>query len=321
MNQIFKDWTASIDLSKTRIDRFPSYIILCGGPISNTLGVNKSCRDAFLRYIKQHNVSFISNVLLAEEVFSYFEHADKYGDLLSFEKDLATLSSLTVIISESPGSIAELGSFSILPPVKDKLLVVLNQDNANQESFIWRGPILYLKNKAEKSGKSNPISIYNWSGSDENSINQLNDSDAGDLATRIEILLAEVQKTSIFKKNEASHIMLLIIDILNIVQLATYDDIHFLLEKFGINSPHIKTKRYISLLFSLKMLVRQDYGHNVFYISPPSAPWITWAYASGAKIRDAARWRTMFLEFIEINQPNRYGALRSYFSSASSIQG
>ena len=123
--------------------RFPGFILLCGGGISEAGGAFKSCRDIFLSHIRSHDCSFRDKVVLAEQVFQYFKHS-AYKDLLRFEQDLAGLSSLTVIFSESAGSIAELGSFSVLKPIQDRLLVVMHEDDADKESFIWRGPACYL---------------------------------------------------------------------------------------------------------------------------------------------------------------------------------
>ena len=122
---LYNEWLSSIDLAKTRVIRFPSLIFLCGGGISNNSERFKSWRDIFYRHISQNDSSFKENVVLAEEIFRYFEHS-AYHDLLHFEQDLAALSSLVVLLSESPGSIAEFGSFAVLRTIQDRLLVVLH---------------------------------------------------------------------------------------------------------------------------------------------------------------------------------------------------
>ncbi|MDP2046074.1 MAG: retron St85 family effector protein, partial [Deltaproteobacteria bacterium] len=148
IHDIFKEWTSSIDLGKTQVVRFPSLIFLCGGPISEIPENFESCRDIFYKYINKSHYPFREKVLLVEKVFSYFKHS-AYRDLLRFETDLAELSALTVIFSESPGSIAELGALAVLKPVREKLLVVIHEDDGDKESFIWRGPVLFLKGLAE----------------------------------------------------------------------------------------------------------------------------------------------------------------------------
>ena len=227
IDSIYSECISSIDLTGTRVVRFPSLILLCGGPVSQETSVFKSCRDIFYQHVKHSETClFRDNVILAENIFCYFEHSS-YNDLISFEKDLAELSSLTVIFSESPGSIAELGSFSVLPKVQDRLLVVLHEDDAFKESFIWRGPALYLKNNAKENGKLDPISIYNWQKlkKDDGIVEQSDFSDAEALSESIVKILTEFPKTAAFKKDQVGHVMLLVLDLLNIIHLATIEEI------------------------------------------------------------------------------------------------
>ena len=71
---------------------------------------------------------------------------------------------MTIVFSESPGAIAEIGSFSVLENIKDRLLLVLHEEDAKRsDSFIWKGPVTYLKVMAKNKGNDNPIYVYNWS--------------------------------------------------------------------------------------------------------------------------------------------------------------
>ena len=65
-----------------------------------------------------------------------------FSNLIDFEKSLAGITSLVVIILESAGSIAELGAFSQLPELKNKLIVVVREEyvsGKNSNSFINLG--------------------------------------------------------------------------------------------------------------------------------------------------------------------------------------
>ena len=321
--KIYKEWISAVDLTKTRIVKFPSFIFLCGGPISNEQGKFLSCRDIFYSFINKNSCSFRENIIRAEEVFKYFEHSD-YQDLLRFESDLAELSSLTVLFSESPGSIAELGSFVVLNTIQERLLVVMHQDDAYQESFIWRGPALFLKNLAKSNGKENPITIYNWQKKkDDNGYFNTEDfSDAIDLAETIEAIISKRPKTVSFREDQLGHIMLLIICFLKIVQIATFDEIVFILKGLGIKKlTKLKTvKQYLSLLKSLGLIVLKPYGNYVFYLSAPQSDWFSWGYdTKTAKIRDDDHWATQFIEFYKDNQKEKVRALRSYLKSTGQI--
>jgi len=319
--KIYTEWISAVDLTKTRIVKFPSFIFLCGGPISNDQEKFLSCRDIFYSYIKKNSCSFRGNIIRAEEVFKYFEHSD-YQDLLRFESDLAELSSLTVLFSESPGSIAELGSFAVLKTIQDRLLVVMHQEDAHRETFIWRGPVLFLKNLAKSNGKEDPITIYNWQKKKEGNeyFDTGNFTDAEDLTETIESIISKQPKTVSFSKNQLGHIMLLIICFLKIVQLATLEEIIFTLNGFGIDQELKTVKQQLSLLKSLGLIALKPYRNYEFYIAAPQSNWFSWGYdTKTAKIRDPDRWTTQFIEFYKYNQKEKFRALRSYLKSTGQI--
>lgn len=169
-----------------------------------------SCRDIFLNHILCKNYPFSSQIILAEEIFTYFNHSS-YKDLLTFEEDLADLSSLTVIFSESPGSIAEFGSFSVLDSIRDKLLVVLHENDTDKESFIWRGPAMHLIERAKKYSRENPITIYNWKAKTRtpSHMNIEDFSDAEDLADMINAFVKSRPKIVSFQPDDHGHIVTL----------------------------------------------------------------------------------------------------------------
>lgn len=237
--------------------------------------------------------------------------------------DLAELSSLTVLFSESPGSIAELGSFAVLNTIQKRLLVVMHQDDANQKSFIWRGPVLFLKNIAELNRNENPITIYNWQKDKDDTGHFINGdfSDAVDLAETIEAMISKQPKTVGFNKQQLGHIMLLIICFLKIIQLATLEEIIFILKGFEIKQELKAVKQHLSLLKSLGLIVLIPYRNYEFYAADPNrSDWLSWGYdTTAAKNRDADRWTTQFVEFYKDNQEEKTRALRSYLKSTGQI--
>lgn len=313
---LYNEWLSSIDLAKTRVIRFPSLIFLCGGEISNNSERFKSCRDIFYRHISQNDSSFKENVVLAEEIFRYFEHS-AYHDLLHFERDLAELSSLVVLFSESPGSIAEFGSFAVLRTIQDRLLVVLHQEDSYKESFIWQGPALYLKRLAEKNGKQDPVSVYYWRRrtSKDDFLSQDDFSDAEDLEETINDILARVHKSVAWNKEHLGHIMLLILDLLKVGQIATLDEITYFLNFLDIQQNRRTVEQHLSLLLSLGFAVRKPYRHNVYYLSAPDKPWLSWAFKSTAKIRDIDRWKDRFVEHYSSYEIQKSRALSSYLKA------
>lgn len=318
---IFQEWASSVDLLRTRVIKFPSYIFLCGGEVSEGICEAKSCRDIFFQYVRDSQRAFRENVVLAEQTFDYFKHSG-YGDLLKFEIHLAELSALTVIFSESAGSIAELGSFAVLKPIQERLLVVVNEDDADKESFIWRGPIMSLKNFAKEKGKDDPISVYKWAkrNQDHNPVDICDFPDAADLAEAIETLLKKLPKSQSLNTKQLGHVMLLTVDLLSVIQLATLDEIVYCLQLLSIQRERQLVALYLKLLDSLGLIIKKHYGNNVYYLSGTHAPWLSWAFNKEARVRDTDRWKSRFQDFyITSKQNQKLRALESHLKATKQI--
>jgi hypothetical protein len=317
-HSIYTRWLSSIDVPRIKIKSSPSLIFLCGGSVSGNSSGFTSCRDIFFNYIKNSKCSFKNKLILAERTFDYFKHSG-YQDLLLFEKDLAELSNLIIIFSESPGSIAEFGSFAVMPKIRDKLLVVLHEDHAEKESFIWRGPALSLNRFAEEIGKKDPIAVYRWNKTSPSGdlLDYSDFKDAPNLEATIESLIAELPKSESFDIERLGHAMILIVELLRVVRIATADDIVNFLSELRLSHSKPSIKRYLSLLSSIDYIVKKRYGNNVFYHSITKNSWVTWAYKKGSLIRDTSRWMTEIINFYFKNDPHKHNALKSFMASRS----
>jgi hypothetical protein len=294
-------------------------VFLCGGRISTSAEKFGSCRHIFHNYLQKTNRLFGEKVLLAEKIFDYFEHAD-YQDLLEFEIDLAELCALIVIFSEGYGAIAELGSFSVLETVQQKLLVVMRRDHTYKEgSFIWRGPALHLKKLAQDTLGDDPIAIYDWPSRDGESFREQDFSHSEDLADLIETILSKLPRTQSFNKDRAGHVMLLMLDLLKVLQLATLEEIIVCLKHLSIESERRVVEQHLSLLKSLNYLISYPYRNNVYYVSHPEEPWLTWRFRETAWTRDLDRWRARFLEYYEGKQEHKFRALKSLMKRTRQI--
>lgn len=96
-------------------------------------------------------------VILAEKAAEAFD-SHVYDDLMDFEKFIASIARIVLLISESPGSIAELGAFSQISEISPKLLVYVHSQFYGQNSFIKDGPIRFLENRNEQS-----VFEFDWS--------------------------------------------------------------------------------------------------------------------------------------------------------------
>jgi hypothetical protein len=139
------DLTECIDATSIRVYAPGSFFFLCGGKY-DILGVTSiSLRDAFLKIC--NSSAFKSRMtLIAEDVNAFFPNAN-YKDILSLESDIAQIADLVLLFSESYGSVAELGAFSVTEEIARRLLVFIDDKSYNEDSFIKLGPLRSLENK------------------------------------------------------------------------------------------------------------------------------------------------------------------------------
>jgi hypothetical protein len=134
----------------------PGVILVCGGAIASAEQPPTSIRDFFLRHLDIHDPATAGKIILAEDVNDWMNEG-VYDELFTFERHLAELAAVIVIFVESAGSIAELGAFSHLEGVADKLLVFLSEAHDAQLSFIRLGPVKYLEVRHSRTPH-----IYPW---------------------------------------------------------------------------------------------------------------------------------------------------------------
>jgi len=219
---------ADLDNSQARVVNPPAYIVVCGGPTEGSSGPYDSARKRFLTFLAVKHADLDALHLLPEQIKEW-NHYDVYPDLLLFETDLAHLTSAVVLFVESPGSIAELGSFSCIPELARKLLVVIRQDYYDNESFIVLGP---LKHLAEKH--SSPICVYDW---------KIDNSDfEPHIPNLVETLIAFVKKArahETFSVHSVKHRLLLIADLADLFVVIKENEIKEWLERFASSAEFV----------------------------------------------------------------------------------
>lgn len=152
-----REFVQQLDLEKLRVRRPVPTIFLCGGVIApHAAGPHYSLRS-HIHHVLGDKLG--APIALAEAATDIFELSE-YNDLISFEGDVAALSGLTVIICESPGSLAELGAFAFHNDLSRKLYVLLERghyDGGGSQSFIRRGPVLRLEKISDEL-----VGAFSW---------------------------------------------------------------------------------------------------------------------------------------------------------------
>ena len=120
-------------LKKAALEQ-PLQVFLCGpGFDSHRFNFREKIRNFLHQY---PNVSAV----LGEEL-DPTKHRLKPGDLQTVEATYAHSVDFTILLLESFGSIAELGSFSMMPDLRPRLFVMVPGRFFSSESYIARGPL------------------------------------------------------------------------------------------------------------------------------------------------------------------------------------
>lgn len=242
------------------VETLPSLLTVFGGALSSKQEIEgafppKSCRDAYVQWLAVNSPNSHRDLLLPEN-YDDWSNFNVYSDLLLFEADLGYLTSAVVIFLEAAGSIAELGAFSQIDSLKDKLVIVVIADQHPKKSFISLGPLLQLENK------------------DRDSICVIPAKDASGLLNDIDVVNSAIEKKISQSKSQRvlsctskQHQFALILDFIALIEVATFTDIKQFLDHFhtGINDHRLQ-----QILFTLEkatLIARRRYG-GIDYYSP-----------------------------------------------------
>ena len=123
---------------KYRFRRLNPVVFLCGADGSKS-------RDALRDYLHKYTPQV--KVFYAERVWQTIAGFGE-RDALQMEEDLAKLADLLIVIIESPGTFTELGAFSLSPPLRRKMLAIVDEKYKDASSFISNGPLKWIDSES-----------------------------------------------------------------------------------------------------------------------------------------------------------------------------
>lgn len=247
---------AHISLENSRIVLTHPILFLCGGQVDVKSPAPISVRGALVEYLHKAQCHLADSITLAED-FQDWIHDAVYKDLLAFESDIAHISSLIVIILESPGALAELGLFVKNKALKNKILVFVRQDHYEESSFIRLGPLRYLQDI-----KVSSVCSYPW--------------DDGDLVGTLSSSLKEMREdilsavsnrdgSEAFNIDNEGHIAFVIYEVVKVFRALMFMEIESYLQAIKIKISRDKLKRLLFLLGKFKLVDSSTRGHVDYY--------------------------------------------------------
>lgn len=248
----------------------PLKITVFGGPTTNSDGAALSQRGMFL--LSRPALSSPGGSFIVPEDYKNWNHFGTYDDLLSFEEDVCSIVDGVIVFLETEGAIAELGCLLRNEQVAHKLYVVVSNAHYQSDSFIKLGPLLFLENTYEN--------VHVWHG------HQLTSDDFGMILDGVKGRIGDRPKTESFRADNTRHVLSLIVDFVDLLQVARISDIQALLATLNI-SP--QKKRLEQLLLSLKNigLLREErvQKERCFIVDAEERPAIEYHFTSATAKR------------------------------------
>jgi hypothetical protein len=250
-----------INIQETRIEFDESHVVLlCGGrvPIKEHPEAAEppiaSLRHALIR--QTQSIEFF----LPEEIDDWL-HDGLFKDLMSFESELAAICSIVVIVLESAGAIAELGAFSQLKELSEKLIAIKSRDfdaAHNNKSFINLGLLRFLD-----GAKGNSVRSYPW---DIRRPEHAEDIVVADVLADIGEEVSRLPKSALLNPQLAAHVAVIIYQLVFTFAALGEKEIQDYLLIFGVTTTRSDIRRKLFLLERFQILRREKYSDAEFFV-------------------------------------------------------
>jgi hypothetical protein len=249
---------SNIDFAKSRIVLSDTPIVLlCGGEVKIKNRTDDpdpplaSLRDAICR------TNTVYETFRPEEITSW--QADGvFKNLMTFETDLASICTLVVIVLESAGSLAELGAFSQLPDLSNKIIAIRSSTFKNDSSFINLGILRYIAENHRSGVKSYPWDILNP--------NTITRELIDDVVSDIKEELGTLRKSEVMRIEKSSHVVILICEMINFFTALKEHEIHDYLSTLDIKVSKERLRSKLFLLEKFEIIKREEYSDATFYM-------------------------------------------------------
>jgi len=296
--------------------RAPSPLIfLCGGQTDVKNPRPISLREAFTRIYT--NKDLRSYYTIMPEDFRIFPPHGQYTDILSFETEFAEIVDLVILFSESQGSFTELGAFSMIKEIADRLLVVIDDENYNADSFIKLGPLLFLQNNVGQSS----VCVVNRNDLNIKSIKDVADLDIGVFENRIVAAINarknEVKEPTTFNPDRPGHIIKLIVGLVQHYGALTTGEVEKLLEGFDVKLKAGKLADYLLCAINAEWILKDRRGFVDYYCAVPNkGDALVYKLRKEKNIEPRERWRAQVSEFWKVHDDARFSVIQSAMQGA-----
>ncbi|WP_421951339.1 retron St85 family effector protein [Pelagibacterium sp.] len=300
VSQLLSEFIDALDRDALRVKRPDEFVFLCGGPVDTEfLSSTKylSLRDFVYRAVR----GIKPRLVLAEDAQNLFELSG-YSDLVEFEVDIAQISSLVALISETAGSLVELGAFTTHKVIGKVLYVIVHESHhGNTKSFVRLGPFKVLEELHDDG--IDMVGDFNWKVRKDGSVV------VKSISGQSHIIADSINErcrsgAERFDPESTLHRMLVIYWICHILRGARRTEIKYYLEKFQINLESSTIKRYLFCMEVAGWIGSKNVGSPYFYPRIDADPF-DYRYKKATKNKSHSRWKLVISSEVQQGSSNR----------------
>ncbi len=216
---------------------------------------DNSVRYQLIKHCREHCPTLEQTFVLPEN-FTDWGHDARYPDLLTLETHLAQTSNLILIIPESPGSIAELGAFSVDHYVRSRIAVLMPEEHHQSGSFIMNAIIRRLREEQ--------VITYEWNPEDDETVQE----HLYDITQEIDALCDD-ENTTKFDAKIFGHKVFCIFQIIFDLEAALQKDIFSAMRHLEVEISQTELDQALYLLSNLELIISIRPGRQPFYLAHP----------------------------------------------------
>lgn len=304
------DLVECVDLATVRVHAPAPVIFICGGKTDASSVVPRSLRDAFMRVVYGKPFSK-HEPLLAEELNAFFPNGN-YRDILTFERDIAQICDLILLFSESYGSAAELGAFAVSDDISQRLLVVIDDFNYSENSFVALGPLRMLQNQYGDGA----VCVIHRQDIGISSIEDVSSMNIDDFKKRLgaafEARIAQTHERTTFNINRTGHIIKFAVGLIQHYSALTIDEIDVYLFEIGVSRLLRSNLSDLLLCAELARWIKKDKrGIFTYYLPVGTKEALQYKVKRSAPKMEKFRWRADIVEYWRAEDIDRSASISS----------
>jgi hypothetical protein len=304
ITNLFEHWDAETLKVSAPLKR----VFVCGGTTDSNKAHALMRRDAFMSICCVGDLGKYT-FIRAEDVETFAPRGN-YDDVFTFEMDVAQIAHIVLLFSESAGSFSELGSFCVHEDIAQRLLVVIDDRQYEQDSFIRHGPLKFLETKFPKSAvlvvKTDEIGQK--SGSFQTDIDKT--AFGAIILSALKKRMRDARDDQTFNPKKSGHMIKFITGLIQDYGALKAEEISSILGCVGFPISEKELLQYAQCAEAMDWIKKDRRNLETYYTATSRTEALRFKFVDN-KVIDRSRWRLDVLTYWKKEEPERFSSIQA----------